>query len=135
MNRNHAYGVTAVRNRDTSKENIFAGMLSVRSGRTAVSDSDVLDTVDRLNDRLHGERGLVSLLAHKKCTFACPSSRCSGRDRDTLSRLQADIDNLSEDVRIISRLAVLYGNEARHRDLSVAVMDTERTTTVPVMVR
>ena len=135
MNRNHAYGVTAVRNRDTNKENIFAGMLSVRSGRTAVSDSDVIETVNRLNDRLHGDRGLVSLLIVKKHTFACPSSRCSGRDRNTLARLQADIDNLTEDVRIISRLAAIYGNEAHHRDLSVAVMDTERTTTVPVMVR
>lgn len=135
MNRNHAYGVTAVRNRDTSKENIFVGMLSVRSGRTAVSDSDVIYTTDRLNDRLYGDRGLVSLLAYKKRQFACPSSRCSGRDRETLARLQADIDNLTEDVRIISRLAVLYGNEARRRDLSVAVMDTERTITIPVMVR
>lgn len=100
-----------------------------RIALTVFSTHELNDHLNRLHDRLHGERGMVDTLAYRKRQFNQPSSRSCGRDKVTLSALRESIDNLTEDVRIISRIAAMLGSELNRRGSVVAMVEERHTST------
>jgi hypothetical protein len=122
-NKNYYSLCNAVRNRNESAIVTFTNTLTV----PAIFTNDILlSHYDRLNNRLYGEHGLVHELSAKKQTFEKPSERNCKRDASALIALRFSIENLSEDVRIISRILHIITKELDNRDQLVSIMKEER---------
>jgi hypothetical protein len=122
-NKNYASLCSAVRERNESAIATFTNTLTVPS----IFTTDILTKhYDRLNIRLYGVHGLVYELSSKKQAFEKPSERNCNRGASTLKTLHCDIINLSEDVRIISRILHIITKELNNRDQLVSVMKEER---------
>lgn len=100
--------------------------------RGIVTDAELKEHYDRLNCRLNGvngRRSLSDILRYKQDQFKNPSNRPKSI---SLKTLVEEIDNLSDDIRILSRLLNVVGNEIRRRGELVSAMVEERHATTPV---
>jgi hypothetical protein len=114
--------------RSVSGLNLFASSATDYGWRL----QDVREVFDRIDERLRYER---EELECSRQEFTCPTDRRSRRTALVLSRLQDNIANHSENVRILSRTHTLFADALRRRGDIVACMETERTSAVAVMAR
>jgi hypothetical protein len=130
-NKNYNSLCSAVQNRNESAIATYSNTLTV----PAIFTNDILHShYDRLNNRLYGERGLVYALSIKKQAFEKPSERNCQRGSSTLKALCFDIENLSEDIRIISQLLRIITKELNNRNQLVAAMLEERNNANTILV-
>lgn len=113
----------AVRNCDETAISRAANDLTVRG---IVTDAELQAHYDRINLRLNGRdgrRSLTEILKYKQNQFKNPLKRPK---RVSLNALVQEIDALSDDIRILSRLLNVIGNEIRRRGELVSAMTEER---------
>jgi hypothetical protein len=113
----------AVQKRDETAITRAANDLTFRG---MVTDAELQEHYDRINTRLNGRegrRGLSEILKYKQNQFKNPSKRPK---HVKLNNLIQEIDALSDDIRILSRLLNVVGNEIRRRGELVSAMTEER---------
>lgn len=113
----------AVRNCDETAISRAANDLTVRG---IVKDAELEEHYNRLNVRLNGREGRRSLneiLKYKQDQFKNPTYRPK---HVSLNNLVQEIDALTDDIRILSRLLNVVGNEIRRRGALVSAMTEER---------
>jgi hypothetical protein len=94
--------------------------------RGIVTDAELQKHYDRINTRLNGRegrRGLSEILKYKQNQFKNPTCRPK---HVILQTLVQEIDALSDDIRILSRLLNVVGNEIRRRGELISAMTEER---------
>lgn len=119
----------AVRNCDETAIARAANDLTVRG---IVTDAELQGHRDRLLSRLegvNGRRSLVEILRYKQDMFKNPTCRPKNVDLRTLVQ---EIDVLADDIRILSRLLTVVGNEINRRNDLVSAMVEERPYLVEV---
>lgn len=113
----------AVQNCDETAIARAANDLTVRG---IVTDAELQEHRDRLLSRLegvNGRRSLVEILRYKQNQFKNPACRPK---HVSLNNLVQEIDALADDIRILSRLLTVVGNEINRRGDLVSAMVEER---------
>lgn len=113
----------AVQNCDETAITRSANDLTVRG---IVTDAELQGHRDRLLSHLkgvNGRRSLVEILRYKQNQFKNPA--CRSKDVN-LNNLVQEIDALADDIRILSRLLTVVGNEINRRSELVSAMVEER---------